>query len=194
MKPILFAAALSTLSGAALADAVKYTVDASHSQVVLSYSHAGFSTTQAMLSGWEGEVMFDADAPENSSVTVSIAADKLFTGWDGRDQHFLQSGDFFKLADHPLVTFSSTGIEVTGDTTALITGDLTLNGVTNPVVLDAVLNATGDYPFPPYQGKPAAGFSATSTILRSAFDLGLFAPFVGDEVALEISIEAIVMD
>jgi len=81
---------------------------------------------------------------------------------------------------------------VTGEETALITGDLTLNGVTKEIVLDAVLNATTDaYPFPPYQGRAGMGVDATVTLIRSDYNLGQFAPFVSDEVPLTISIEAV---
>jgi len=90
------------------------------------------------------------------------------------------------------VTFESTSIEVTGDDTANITGDLTLNGVTQSVVLETVLNAqTDEYPFPPYQGRKALGLDATTTLSRSAFNMDMFVPFVPDEVPVEISIEAI---
>ena len=86
-----------------------------------------------------------------------------------------------------MVTFTSTAVEMTGEKTAKITGDLTLNGVTTSVVLDAVLNQMGDHPV---AGKPWAGFSATTTLLRSDFGLGKFALFVSDEVKVQISIEA----
>jgi polyisoprenoid-binding protein YceI len=199
MKTALFsiligATSLFGASSSAMAEALKYTLDPSHSQIVFSYNHAGFSRSYGMFSGFEGEIMFDQANPAASSVSVTIPAASMITGWDARAAHLLQSGDFFKLDAFPDVTFASTGIEVTGETTALITGDLTLNGVTQPVVLDAVLNTTGEYPFPPFQGKPGAGFSATTTVMRSAFDLGLFAPFISDEVTIELSIEAIAME
>jgi polyisoprenoid-binding protein YceI len=69
----------------------------------------------------------------------------------------------------------------------LITGDLTLNGITKPVVLDAKLNQAGDHPM---ANKPWAGFDATTTLIRSDFEVGSFAPFVSDEVEVMISIEA----
>jgi len=191
MKLILLAMAVVVSATPLFAAPEEYTVDPSHSQVVFSYSHAGFSTTFGMFSGFEGVVMFDQENPENSSVSVSIATEELFTGWSARDAHFETSGNFFNLAEFPVVTFASTGIEVTGEETALISGDLTLNGVTQVVVLDARLNAlVDDYPFPPFNGKAAAGFSATATLIRSDFNLGLYAPYIADEVELDISIEA----
>ena len=86
-----------------------------------------------------------------------------------------------------MVTFTSTAIELTGDDTAKITGDLTMNEVTKSVVLDAKLNKAGDHP---QAGKPWAGFDATTTLLRSDYNVGAFAPYVSDEVQVTISIEA----
>ena len=97
------------------------------------------------------------------------------------------SPDFFDASEDEMVTFTSTAIEVTGENTANITGDLTLNGVTKPVVLDATLTQAGNHPM---EEKPWVGFEATTTILRSDYDVGNFAPFIGDEVAIAISIEA----
>ena len=185
LRATALGAALFSAS-AALAEAKKYTLDASHSQIVFSYDHLGFSTTWGMFSGFEGEIMFDQANPAASSVSVSMPVKSMLTGWEGRFQHFM-SKDFFDASDDEMVSFASTGIEVTGETTAKITGDLTLNGVTKPVVLDAVLNKTGDHPM---AKKPWAGFSATTSVLRSDFGLGMFAPYVSDEVAIQISIEA----
>ena len=130
--------------------------------------------------------MFDQEDPAASSVNVSMPVKSMFTGWEKRDAHFM-SGDFFDAADDEMVSFTSTGIEVTGDTTALITGDLTLNGVTKSVVLDAVLNAASEHPM---AKKPWAGFNATTTLKRTDYDVGNFAPFVSDEVQVQISVEA----
>lgn len=180
----LAAAALSMT--AAHAEPEKYVLDASHSQVVFSYDHLGFSTTTGMFSGFEGEIMFDQEAPDNSSVNVSMPVMSMITGWEKRFEHFM-SDDFFGAAEGDMITFESTGIEVTGDDTALITGDLTLNGVTKSVVLDAQLNKAGVHPM---ANKPWAGFDATTTLMRSDYGLGKFAPVVSDEVQVEISIEA----
>ena len=186
MKTTLLAAALALAATAGLAAPEKYVLDASHSQIVFSYNHLGFSTNYGMFSGFDGEIMFDQENPANSSVTVSMPVLSMITGWEERSGHFM-SDDFFGAKEGDMVTFASTGIEVTGEKTAKITGDLTLNGVTKSVVLDAVLNQVGDHPV---ANKPWAGFDATTTLVRSEFDLGMFAPFVSDEVKLHISIEA----
>lgn len=182
--PIAFAAALA--AAPAFAEAEKYVLDASHSQILFSYSHLGYSTSWGMFSGFEGEIMFDQADPAGSSVAVSFPVRTMLTGWQDRFDHFM-SPDFFDAAEDEMVSFTSTGIEVTGEGTAKITGDLTLNGVTKSVVLDAVLNQVGDHPM---ANKPWAGFSASTTLVRSEFGLGQFAPFVGDEVAVRISVEA----
>jgi polyisoprenoid-binding protein YceI len=122
----------------------------------------------------------------------------MFTGWEERYVHFM-SDDFFDAVAESgpegnpddMITFESTSIEVTGDDTAMITGDLTMNGVTKEVVLDAKLNQVGDHPM---ANKPWAGFDATTQVLRSDFDVGNFAPFVSDEVEVRISIEAMLAE
>lgn len=193
MKNLLMAVALTApLATASYAAPQPYILNESHSQVLFTYDHAGFSTTFGMYSGFGGDIMFDMEDPANSSVNVTFPAETMITGWDARSGHFLQSGDFFKLDEFPDVTFTSTSIEVTGDETALITGDLSLNGVTKSVVLDAVLNQqTEEYPFPPFQGRAAIGVDASVTLVRSEYNLGMFAPFVSDEIPLTISIEAV---
>lgn len=185
-KSISAAALLAVLSTSAIAAPEAYTLDASHSQIVFNYNHLGYSTSYGMFSGFNGEIQFDQEDPAASSVTVSFPVKTMLTGWQERFDHFM-SPDFFDATDEEMVTFTSTSIEVTGEGTALITGDLTLNDVTKSVVLDAKLNQLGDHPM---AGKPWAGFDATTTLLRSDYNLGQFAPFVSDEVVVNISVEA----
>ncbi|MEX5729299.1 polyisoprenoid-binding protein YceI [Rhodovulum iodosum] len=139
-----------------------------------------------MFSGGEGEIVFDRAAPEQSSVSVAFPETSMFTGWQARFEH-LMSEDFFGASPDENVTYTSTGIEVTGDETALIIGEFTLNGVTRPVVLDARLTQQGMHPM---AEKPWAGFFATTTLKHSDFGLGAYVPAVSDEVELRISIEA----
>ena len=174
------------IAAPAFAAPEKYTLDASHSQIVFTYNHLGYSTGAGMFSGFNGEIMFDQADPAASSVTVSFPVKSMLTGWEARFEHFM-SKDFFDATDDEMVTFTSTAIEVTGEKTAKITGDLNLNGVTTSVVLDAVLNQAGEHPM---EKKQWAGFSATTTLIRSDYNLGMFAPYVSDEVQLMISVEA----
>ena len=143
-------------------DAANLTFDGASTAHFTVVEPTSMITMQALELTFSGATLKAADG---SSVALQIATDEA----------------------NQTVTFVSTGIEVTGDTTARITGDLTLNGVTKPVVLDTVLNQKGDHPM---ANKPWMGFDATTTLVRSDFDLGMFAPFVGDEVKLQISMEA----
>jgi polyisoprenoid-binding protein YceI len=186
MKSLPAVALIAALASPAVAAPEAYVLDASHSQIVFSYNHLGYSTTYGMFSGFEGEIAFDQEDPAASSVNVSFPVMSMMTGWEQRFRHFM-SGDIFGATEDEMVTFTSTSIEVTGDNTALIIGDLTLNDVTKFVVLDAKMNQVGTHPM---QEKPWAGFDATTTVLRSDFNVGKFAPFVSDEVEIMISIEA----
>ncbi len=186
MKTLLLASAVALSTAGAAVAAERYVLDSSHSQILFSYDHLGFSTTYGMFSGFAGEIMYDAENPAASTVSVSMPVTDMFTGWEQRDQHFM-SADFFDADDEEMVSFTSTAIEVTGEDTALITGDLTLNGTTQSVVLDAKLNQAGEHPM---ANTPWLGFDATTTLLRSDFGVDRFAPFVSDEVEVVISIEA----
>ncbi|MBR9764770.1 MAG: polyisoprenoid-binding protein [Rhodobacteraceae bacterium] len=187
MKSLLLGSALTLVTAASVfAAPVTYTLDNTHTQIVFHYNHLGYSTGFGMFSGFDGTIQFDAEDPANSSVEVAFPAASLLTGIDARTAHFLTE-DFFGAEANDTVSFVSTSIEVTGEDTGLITGDLTINGITNEVVLDARLNQLGDHPM---EGKPWAGFDATTTVLRSDYDMGMFAPYVSDEVEVQISIEA----
>ena len=186
IKHLTAAALFAAVASTAIAAPEAYVLDASHSQILFSYNHLGYSTTHGMFSGFDGEIAFDQEDPAASSVNISFPVMSMLTGWEQRFAH-LMSGDFFGASEGDMITFASTGIAVTGDNTAMITGDLTMNGVTKSVVLDATMNQAGTHPM---AEKPWAGFDATTSVLRSDFNVGNFAPFVGDEVQIMISIEA----
>jgi len=182
---LLLAAATGLAASAASADPQPYTIDPAHSELVASWSHVGFSTTRGVIFDIQGEVMFDEENPANSSVSIRIPTSAIIVTPEFTE-HLLESGDFFQNAADSMITFTSTSITVTSDTTADITGDLTLNGVTNEVTLATTMikNAPGP------QGKPIAGFEATTTLDRTNFNLGAFTPFIPAEVEVEISLEA----
>ncbi|EFL88355.1 YceI family protein [Ahrensia sp. R2A130] len=185
MKRILLAAsiALATATSAFAADS--YKIDPSHAQAVFSYNHLGFSTTYGMFSGFTGTATLDTENLANSSVQVEMKLEDMLTGWQGRDDHF-KSPDFFNAGKFPVVTFTSTSVEPTGDKTAKITGDLKILGQTKSVTLDATVNKVGTNPI---NQKGWAGFDATTTLKRTDWGLGKFAPNVSDEVEIIISAE-----
>ncbi len=186
MRTALIAAAVAVAATGAAAAPEAYTLDASHSQVMFTYEHLGYSTTYNMLAGWEGEIMFDAEDPAASSVDVSIPLASFYTGWKERFDH-LMGPEFFGAKEGDMVSFKSTAIEVTGDDEAIITGDLTLNGITKSVQLETEMNQSGTHPM---NGTDWLGFDAETTIKRSDFGVDAFAPNIGDELDVKISIEA----
>ena len=109
------------------------------------------------------------------------------TGVPALDTH-LKSPDFFDADKFPTATFKSTKVEQTSPTTAKVTGDLTIHGVTKPVTLNVTLNKEDIHPM---MKKDDAGFTATGSILRSDFGIGNYVPMVSDQIDLYIEAEAI---
>ena len=169
--------------------AEEWTIDPSHTHILFFVNHFGMSDIQGEFLEFDGTFMLDREAPENSSIEITIDVNSLDSGWQPRDEHFL-SPDFFDSATHPTMTFASTAVEVTGDNSATVTGDLTIKETTLPVTLDVTLNGLAeDHPIIEGQ-QPFAGFTAATSLLRSEFDVGLFAPAVSDEVVIRIEMEA----
>ncbi len=166
---------------------VSYTLDPAHTQVDVSWSHFGLSTPTATFGAVEGTLVYDADAPEKSSVKVTLPIGAL----DGHDADFndhLRSKDFFEADKYATATFVSTRVEKAGAGKLRVTGDLTVKEHTRPVVLDVDINLVGPHPM---SKAPAAGFDATTKLKRSDFGVGAFAPNVSDEVDVRITTEAI---
>ena len=181
--------ALAALLGASLtaqAAPVTYKLDPSHTMVLFSWNHFGFSNPTANLGIGEGTLVYDEAKPANSSVEVSLPLANLDTHVRALDEH-LKKPDFFDAAKYPVVTFKSTHVEPLGGNKFKVTGDLTVHGVTKPVVLDATLNKAG---MQPMLKVPAIGFDATATIKRSDFGVGAYVPNVSDEVQIRITTEA----
>ena len=163
-----------------------YAFDPHHAQAVFTYDHMGYSTSFGVVNQMTGEVTLDPADPSKSTVTASFPLNTIRTISPDLDAH-LASGDFFGT-DQGEVTFVSTAVEPTGDRTANVTGDLTINGHTQPVVLEMTLNNAG---FNEVEQKPAVGFTGKTTILRSDFGVGGFAPAVSDELQIELNVEAL---
>ncbi|MFP1130846.1 YceI family protein [Asticcacaulis sp. W401b] len=162
-----------------------YALEATHTEVVFSWTHFGFSKPTAKFMNAVGTLVLDEAAPANSSVEVSFAIDGLNTGVAALDEH-LKKPDFFDAAKYPTATFKSTKVDVTGKDTANVTGNLTIHGVTKPVTLAVKLNKIGAN----MKGVKTAGFSATGQIKRSDFGMGAYVPAVSDEIDLVITAEA----
>lgn len=177
-------------AGSASAEPQEYIFDKSHSHIGMTWDHLGFSDFRARFSNFSGTLILDEATPENSSLEIVIPIVSIDTGSAVFDEH-LQGEDFFNAAVYPTATFKSTRVVLTGEKTAMVHGDLTIRGVTQPVTLDVVLNKIADHPM---TGKKAAGFTATAQIERSAFGLDYFVPAVSDEVDIFVSTEVTVAD
>lgn len=162
-----------------------YKTDPTHRYITFSYSHAGFSNPWLRWRDWEGTLDWNAENPAASSINVVIDAASIDSGVDVFDGH-LREERFFDVENHPEITFVSTNVEKTGDTTGKITGDLTIKGITKPVTLDVVFNNSA---FDERNSRYKLGFSGKTTIKRSDYDVDLYAPAVGDDVDIIIETE-----
>jgi polyisoprenoid-binding protein YceI len=185
-KRIFLAAILATATFGASAAGVTYKMDPNHTVVLATWNHFGYSNPSANFGQADGTIVYDADAPEQSSVEVTLPMSGLDTFVPKLDEH-LKSPDFFDAGKYPVATFKSTSVRVLGDGHLEVTGNLDLHGVSKPVVLDVKLNKSEPHPM----GKaPTIGFDASTTIKRSEFGIDKYVPMVSDEIALRITTEA----
>ncbi len=194
MKRVLVAAAFALASTAALASTVAfaapltYKIDANHTDVVASWSHFGFSNPIAHFGKVDGSITYDPAKVSASKVEVTLPLSGLNSHVGDFDDH-LRSDDFFDAEKFPNITFKSTSVKAAGEGKLTVVGDLTIKGITKPVTLAVTINKVG---MQPMAKREAAGFNATTTIKRSDFGVGKYAPNVSDEVKLTITTEAIV--
>src|SRR5262249_46232082 len=149
----------------ALAAPQKYNIDMNHTVVTFTYDHFGFSNPVGKLEKFSGDFLLDTADLTKSSISMTFPLEGLHTGVAKLDDD-LKSPGFFDAAKYPEITFKSTKVEKVGTNGLKVSGDLTVHGVTKPVVLDAKINKIGDAPM----GKgPSAGFEADTLLKRSAF-------------------------
>ncbi|MGH9598484.1 MAG: YceI family protein [Terracidiphilus sp.] len=162
--------------------------DPAHSEITFTVRHLGVANVHGSFGGVNATILYDKNAVAESSVTATIGVNTLNTGEDGRDEVIKSSG-FFDTDRFPTATFISSRISKNGRG-LLVRGNLTLHGVTRPVVLDV------EGPTPPVRragNRPHSSFSATATIDRTAFGIGNSFPnaIVGDQVQLRIDLKII---
>ncbi len=163
-----------------------YAIDPVHTRVGFQVSHAGFSNPLGSFSGSHGELDFDAADWTTAKVDVVVPITTLDLGDANWDKKILDP-TFFDAKKFPEARFVSTQVEKTGETTARITGDLTLLGQVHPVILEATFNALKRHPL---TLRRTVGFSATGKISRAAFGMDAWKNLVGDEVRVIIEVEA----
>ncbi|HEY3949502.1 YceI family protein [Phenylobacterium sp.] len=187
--------AIAATAAAPQPPAGTYTIDKAHTSVTFRVSHLGFSHYTARFSRIDGKLRFDPAHPAAMSVEATIDPMSLALNAPPKGFHQqLMGKGFFEAAKFPTMTFKSTRVDVTGANTARVTGNLTLHGVTRPVVLDVTYNG-GYPPMAMDPGGARVGFSAHTMLKRSAFGIsqGLPAPGsnmgVGDDVDVAIETE-----
>ena len=163
-----------------------WTLDPGHTSVTWRVRHLGLSWYIARFDAAEASLSFDPASPEDAQLTAVIDAASVSTG-DPEFDETLRGPGWLDAERHPEIVFRSTRIEVTGEATGRIHGELTLKGVTADAVLETEFYGGT---FNPLEGAQALGFGADMTIDRTDFGVGnLPGNFIGDEVRLRIEAE-----
>ncbi|WXL25343.1 YceI family protein [Ectopseudomonas mendocina] len=187
LKKTLAALALgSVLAGQAMAADYVIDKEGQHAFVNFKISHLGFSWLYGTFKDFDGTFSFDAAKPEESKVNVTLKTASLDTNHAERDKH-LRSPEFLNVSKHPTATFNSTSVKSTGEGTADITGDLTLNGVTKPVVIAAKFIGEGKDPWGGYR----AGFEGTTKVKLKDFNIERDLGPAAQEAYLYITVEGL---
>ena len=179
--------AVETTSSADITKAVSgtYIGDPSHTYVGLTYLHQGYARATLRVDNTQIIMNLDSASPEAASLMVTMKTEDISSGTAKFDDH-LMSPDFFDAAAYPEMTFKSTSMNMNTGATGTVTGDLTIKGITKPVTLDVTLNKIGQN----FRSKAdMLGVSASGKINRSDWDLGKYAPSVGEMVTLTIEAE-----
>ena len=190
MSKLTQLAATITLAAALAAPAVAapdtYVLDSAHSFPRFSYNHFGYSTQVSRFNKTTGKIIYDKEA-KTASVDIVIDATSVDSGFPVFNEH-LRGEDFFDTAKYPTATFKSTKVVFEGDKPSAIEGNLTIKGITKPVTL----TVTSFHAMPhPMKKKDAIGANAFTTVKRSDFNAGKYAPNVGDEIRIDLGVEAI---
>lgn len=169
-----------------------YHIDPAHSQIQFTVRHMMISKVRGTFKNFEGVIELNEQNPERTTVDVRIEAASIDTHDDQRDAH-LRSADFLDAENHPYLTFKSKRVEVQGDRSARLTGDLTIRDLTQEVVLDVEYNGKAKSPW----GTTSYGFDAHTVLDRKdwnlnwnkALETGGF--LVGDNVEVDIELELV---
>ncbi|POA79940.1 YceI family protein [Pseudomonas sp. DP16D-R1] len=193
LKKTLAALAIGSALLSANVMAADYVVDkqGQHAFVDFKISHLGYSYITGTFKDIDGTFSFDAAKPEDSKIEFNVNTASVFTNNAERDKH-ISSKDFLKVADFPKATFKSTSVKSTGKNadgkaTADVTGDLTIAGVTKPVVVKATFLGEGKDPWGGYR----AGFEGTTSIKRSDFGKMMDLGPQSDAVELYVTFEGV---
>lgn len=169
-----------------------YVLDKTHASLTWKVSHLGLADYTARFTDFDATLDFNPTDPTQSTLNVSVNPMSVRTDYPNAeekdfDAKLANDESWFNAGEYGEITFDSTAIEMTGENTGTVTGDLTLLGVTKPMTLDVTFN--GAYENKPFANVPALGFSATGTMTRSEWGFDTYVPTIGDEVELLIEVE-----
>ena len=176
-------ASAQVVTSAAQAQSGTYDIEPGHTQVGFSVLHFGFTNYLGIFSNVSGTLILDPKNPTTSKLSVTIPVDSVQTTSSKLNDE-LKGTQWFDAAKFPNATFESTSIHVTGRNDALVTGNLTLHGVTKPETLKVHFIGAG---INALDKKYTTGFEATGTLKRSDFGVKMYVPYVSDEVQLRIN-------
>lgn len=184
---ITLASAFSTATAADLTAVPSgaYSVDDTHAYINFQYNHLGLSNPTLSFDDFTIDLNLDNANPTNSTVSVSIDTDSVITGSAIWKDH-LTGGKWLNTSKYPKITFESTSVDANSDGTYAVNGNVTVKDVTQPLTMTIAINGAMNHPM---NGKPVIGVDGAGNLLRSDFGLGKNAPFISDEVALNISAE-----
>lgn len=160
--------------------------DGQHQFIQFRISHLGFSTLYGRFNDFDGSFKYDADNPEQSSVSVTVDTSSVDSNHSERDKH-LRSDDFLNVSKYPEATFESTAVEMKDEDSATVTGDLTLHGVTREVDLEMDLIKHGEDPW----GNYRMGFEGTTTLTLENFGIDYDLGPEAEQVTLMLSVEGV---
>jgi polyisoprenoid-binding protein YceI len=178
-------AALVVALGSVAHAADTFTVDPVHSSVSFMTSHAGISYIHGRFNDFSGKFTIDAADPSKSSFALSVKIESVDTNNQKRDEH-LRAPDYFNAKQFPTMTFQSTQVKAVSSGYE-VAGDLTLHGVTKPITLQLKGGEFAEFP----KGTKRIGFQTSPVIKRSEFDVKAGIPAIGDEVHVNIAVEAV---
>jgi polyisoprenoid-binding protein YceI len=186
MKRISLLALIVVISMPVLAAPETYGIDPTHTYPRFSYSHFGFSTQLSRFDKTSGNIVIDR-AAKTGLVKVTIDTKSVDTGYPLFNEH-IQGKDYFDTAQFPTATFVSNKVNFEEDKVTSVEGTLTLKGISKSLTLKVTSFQCMPHPI---LKKDACGANATAVVKRTDFNMGKYAPNVGDEVTLSIAVEAV---
>ena len=178
---------ISTIAAERAQPPPAWKLDPVHTRVMFAVSHAGFSNALGTVSGSDGGLLFDPQDWTGARLVVEVPLIRLDLGTADWNEAAL-AGNLLDGADFPTARFVSTTVTPRDPAHAQVCGELTLHGITRPLCMEVAVNAVERHPMPPF--RETAGFSATTTLSRSAYGVDGWPSMIGDEVELRIEAEA----